>query len=102
MLVNVCGRPVLERYDKATAADHHNMASVTKSVVSTLVGIALAEGALHGLDQTLAQLLRPRRGHVARRRLDHPAAAADDDRRPGPGRAKLFVRPVGRVHRLGP
>ena len=57
MLVNVCGRPVLERYDKSTAADHHNMASVTKSVVSTLVGIALAEGALHGLDQTLAQLL---------------------------------------------
>jgi len=57
LLVSACGRPVLERYDKATATDHHNVASVTKSVVSTLVGIALAEGLIGGLDDKLAQLL---------------------------------------------
>src|SRR6187431_2095336 len=39
LLVSVCGRPVLERYDHSTAGDHHNVASVTKSVVSTMIGI---------------------------------------------------------------
>lgn len=57
LLVSVCGRPVLERYDTSMPTDHHNVASVTKSVVSTLVGIALADGLIGGLDDNLAQLL---------------------------------------------
>jgi CubicO group peptidase (beta-lactamase class C family) len=57
LLVSVCGRPVLQRYDNSSATDHHNVASVTKSVVSTLIGIALTEGFIRGLDETLAQLL---------------------------------------------
>lgn len=57
VLVSVCGKMVLERYEKSTASDFHDVASVTKSVTSTLVGIALAEGSIKSLDQTLAQLL---------------------------------------------
>ncbi len=57
LLVSVCGKPVLQRYDKSTASATHNVASVTKSVVSTLVGIAIRDGFLKGVDQTLAQLL---------------------------------------------
>jgi CubicO group peptidase (beta-lactamase class C family) len=58
VLVSVDGQPVVNRYYRGrTAAETANVASVTKSVVSTLVGIALAEGELDGLDQTLRELL---------------------------------------------
>jgi CubicO group peptidase (beta-lactamase class C family) len=57
VLVSVCGKIVLERYEKSTASDFHHVASVTKSVTSTLVGMALAEGSIKSLDQTLVQLL---------------------------------------------
>jgi CubicO group peptidase (beta-lactamase class C family) len=40
-----------------TAADGNDVQSVTKSVVSALVGIALGEGKLKGLDQTVGELL---------------------------------------------
>jgi CubicO group peptidase (beta-lactamase class C family) len=39
------------------ASDGDNVSSVTKSVVSALVGIALGEGKLTGLDQTVGELL---------------------------------------------
>jgi CubicO group peptidase (beta-lactamase class C family) len=57
VLVSVCGKTVLERYQGTTASNSRNIASVTKSFVSSLVGLALADGSLRSLDQTLAQLL---------------------------------------------
>ncbi len=57
LLVSVCGKPIVQRYDKSTANDTHNVASVTKSIVSTLVGTAIADGLIKGVDQTLVQLL---------------------------------------------
>lgn len=58
LLVVRDGRLVLERYFGGMGAnDLADIRSGTKSVVSTLVGIALAEGYLSGLDQTLSQLL---------------------------------------------
>ena len=52
------GALVYERYwNGADASDGHDVRSVTKSVVSALVGIALDSGALDGLDQTVGELL---------------------------------------------
>jgi len=49
-------RTVVEEYYDSTPEDYRSVFSVTKSVVSTLVGIAVDEGLLD-LGQTLAQLL---------------------------------------------
>ena len=49
-------RTVVEEYYDSTPEDYRGVFSVTKSVVSTLVGIAIEEGLLD-LEQTLAQLL---------------------------------------------
>jgi CubicO group peptidase (beta-lactamase class C family) len=57
VLATVDGRPVLQRYSRTTPAQTRDVHSVTKSVVSTLIGIALAEGRLRSLDQKLADLL---------------------------------------------
>ena len=57
VLVYVCGVPVHEEYRASTPDDTHNVHSVTKSVVGTLLGIALADGSLKSLDQTLGELL---------------------------------------------
>jgi CubicO group peptidase (beta-lactamase class C family) len=71
VLVSVCGRPVVAQYlGGSTVASYHTVASVTKSVTSTLVGIALADGSLRSLDQTLADLLPQRRDAMS------PAVAA--------------------------
>jgi CubicO group peptidase (beta-lactamase class C family) len=52
------GRPLLERYyDGASAAQPFPVFSITKSVVSALVGIAIAEGKLEGVMQPLGELL---------------------------------------------
>jgi CubicO group peptidase (beta-lactamase class C family) len=52
------GYLVYEHYwQGVTAADGDDVYSVTKSVVSALVGIALGEGKLKGLDQTVGELL---------------------------------------------
>jgi CubicO group peptidase (beta-lactamase class C family) len=52
------GYLVYEHYwHGVTASDGDNTYSVTKSVVSALVGIALGEGKLTGLDQTVGELL---------------------------------------------
>jgi CubicO group peptidase (beta-lactamase class C family) len=49
---------LVERYVHGAAADRlANLKSASKSVVSTLVGIAIAEGHLRGTDQPLAELL---------------------------------------------
>jgi CubicO group peptidase (beta-lactamase class C family) len=52
------GYLVYERYWQGmSASDSDNLYSVTKSVVSALVGIALGEGKLKGLDQPVGALL---------------------------------------------
>ena len=56
-LVVVDGETVVERYDASSPADSHDVFSVTKSVMSVLIGIALEEGHLTSVDQTLAELL---------------------------------------------
>jgi CubicO group peptidase (beta-lactamase class C family) len=56
ILVAVDGELMVERYYDSNADETAAVASVTKSVVSTLIGIAVSEGAL-SLDQTLDELL---------------------------------------------
>ena len=57
VLVLVGGRPLVERYYDSSAEATSNVASVTKSVMSILVGVAIDEGDLGGVDQTLSELL---------------------------------------------
>ena len=57
VLVLVGGRPLVERYHDSSAEATSNVASVTKSVISILVGIALDEGDVGSVDQTLSELL---------------------------------------------
>ena len=57
LLVSVDGRTVLERHVDGGPDRTHHVYSVTKSVVSTLVGIAIAEGLIDGVDSTLGELL---------------------------------------------
>ena len=57
LLVAHDGEVVIERYDGATADDHWNCWSVTKSVMSILIGIAVDEGLIPGVGSTLAELL---------------------------------------------
>src|SRR4029434_10519307 len=54
ILVSVAGRPVVERYYHSSAVTTGNVFSVTKSVMSMLIGIAIDERKLRGVDQTLA------------------------------------------------
>jgi len=56
VLVVVDGEPLLERYAGTTAEEFHPVASVTKAVVSTMVGTAVEDGLLD-LDDTLAEML---------------------------------------------
>jgi CubicO group peptidase (beta-lactamase class C family) len=57
-LMEVDGHVVFEEYYGGSSASDTNSAfSITKSVTGTLVGIALDEGAIHSVNQTLAQLL---------------------------------------------
>ncbi len=57
VLVSVEGKPVFEKYYDTEPDVHRNIFSVTKSVMSTLVGIAIADGDIPGVDATLAELL---------------------------------------------
>lgn len=60
LLVVRNGRLVLEQYYRGNHADSLNdVRSVTKSVMSALVGIALQEGDLSSVDQTLGDFLGP-------------------------------------------
>ncbi len=56
ILVAVNGKTVVERYYDSGAGESDDLASVTKSFLSTLVGIAVSEGVLE-LDQNLDELL---------------------------------------------
>jgi CubicO group peptidase (beta-lactamase class C family) len=57
VLVLVNGRPVVERYRGSTPEDSYDTFSVGKSIMSTLIGIAIAEGKLRGVDVTLGEAL---------------------------------------------
>jgi CubicO group peptidase (beta-lactamase class C family) len=57
-VVQVAGRVVFEEYyGRSSAGDTNNVYSVTKSVMSTLIGIALDEGSIDSVDQTLSELM---------------------------------------------
>jgi CubicO group peptidase (beta-lactamase class C family) len=71
LLVVRRGRLVIEEYFNGNRAnDLNDVRSVTKSIVSSLVGIALAEGFISSLDETLGQYLYP---HVAAMNEDKQA-----------------------------
>ncbi|NNC31745.1 serine hydrolase [Longimicrobium terrae] len=56
MIVSQNGEIVLERYKGGAAADRvTNVKSASKSVLSALVGIAIAEGYIRGVDQPIAE-----------------------------------------------
>ncbi|GLI28448.1 6-aminohexanoate-dimer hydrolase [Agromyces rhizosphaerae] len=57
LLVTVDGEPILDETFDSTAADGWDTADVTMSVMSTLIGIAIADGSVPGVDATLAELL---------------------------------------------
>ncbi len=57
VLVSVSGEPVVEQYSGIAAGDRVNVQSVGKSILSSLVGIAIDEGLIGGVDQTLGDLL---------------------------------------------
>ena len=58
LIVQVHGKPLVEKYFAgAGSGSYWETASVTKSFLSTLVGIAIAEGKISGVDATLAELL---------------------------------------------
>jgi CubicO group peptidase (beta-lactamase class C family) len=65
ILVAVDGKTVVERYYDSSAEESAPIASVTKSVVGTLVGIAVSEGDLT-LDQTIRELLPSYAGVMTR------------------------------------
>lgn len=66
LLVARDGRLVVEEYRGSTAEQSRVVASVTKSVTATLVGLAIADGHLAGVDQTVGELLPDRVGQMAR------------------------------------
>ena len=58
VLVSVDGESRIAHYRHGfTGDDHVHVFSVTKSVVSILIGIAIADGLIAGVDQPLAELL---------------------------------------------
>ena len=58
VLVSVDGKTQLEHYrDGFSADDHEHVWSVTKSVVATLIGIAIDDGLIPSVDQPLSVLL---------------------------------------------
>ena len=65
--------------------DGHDVQSVTKSVVGALVGIAIAEGKIEGLEQTVGELLAAQLPKDADPRFcrRHRQTVADDDLRAG-------------------
>jgi CubicO group peptidase (beta-lactamase class C family) len=70
LLVAVDGQLLLERYWDSAPGEHLDTLSVTKSITGALVGAALADGSLQGLDQPLVELLPDQAGRMS------PAVAA--------------------------
>jgi CubicO group peptidase (beta-lactamase class C family) len=62
--VSVDGSTVAARYRRSGPDETGHVWSVTKSVLAMLVGIAIHDGHLRGLDQTLDELLPAYRAHM--------------------------------------
>jgi CubicO group peptidase (beta-lactamase class C family) len=101
LLVVRHGYLVYERYwHGLDAADGHNSHSVTKSVTSALVGIALADHKVKSLDQAVGELLAahlppnadPRLGRVTVEQLLTMTSGLASDAKPG-GRDQLRWSP---------
>lgn len=61
LLVTQHGQRVLEQYYRGMTADRPvNVKSISKTLLSPLVGIAIRDGQLRGLDQPVADMLGPR------------------------------------------
>jgi CubicO group peptidase (beta-lactamase class C family) len=95
------GYLVYERYWQGVdASDGHDIRSVTKSVISALVGIALADGAIESLDQTVGELLAdhlpaeadPRMGRVTVRHLLGMTSGLPGDQTPSGEDPLIFER----------
>jgi len=85
VLVSVDGRTTISYFDKRRPTDHVHVWSVTKSVISILVGIAVDEGRLR-VDQTLQELLpnqassmTPQQASITLRQLLTMTAAISGD-----------------------
>lgn len=105
VLVSRRGQLLVERYYRSNAAEYVELQSVTKSVLSTLIGIALTRGDLKSLDQNLGQLLpqhratmAPASARVTLRQLMTMTSGWTDQVDPEPTRPKL----VERILRQGP
>ena len=66
VIVLAHGRTAYERYFKSGATDYHQVFSVTKSVISTLIGIAIADRAIPSVDATIAELLPDHAEHMTK------------------------------------
>jgi len=66
VLVSKRSELLAERYYHSDAAAYAEIHSATKSVTSTLVGIALTKGDLKSLDQTLGELLPQHRSAMSK------------------------------------
>jgi CubicO group peptidase (beta-lactamase class C family) len=66
VVVSQRGELLAERYYHSDAAAYAEIHSATKSVISTLVGIALTTGDLKSLDQTLGELLPQHRSVMSK------------------------------------
>ena len=64
VLVHHDGVPLLERYHQSDPGQWWDTRSVTKSVLSSLIGIAIGEGLIDGVDATLGELLPGRRDEM--------------------------------------
>ena len=95
------GRPLLERYyDGASVAQPFPVFSITKSVVSALAGIAIADGKLE-LRQPLGELLDipagadPRVRKITLEQLLTMSAGWDDGKVGGPNVVRsILLRPL--------
>ena len=66
VVVSQRGQLLAERYYHSDGATYAELHSATKSVISTLVGIALTKGDLKSLDQTLGELLPQHRSAMSK------------------------------------
>ncbi|MFC5380756.1 serine hydrolase domain-containing protein [Aquipuribacter nitratireducens] len=64
VVVHHDGAPLAERYHLTDADEWWDTRSVTKSVMSTLIGIAIGDGLIDGVDATLGELLPDRRDEM--------------------------------------
>jgi CubicO group peptidase (beta-lactamase class C family) len=79
----------------------HDIRSVTKSVVSALVGIAAGSGAIRSLDTPLLDYFPTRRSAGTREAAAHHPARADDERRARLERERVVHRSKERRDRHG-